>query len=113
MDSNPQAKTTDPGLFELCAWSLRYAVRRKWRMGAVLATMLFNTVLELVKPWPMVFLIDYVLQDKERPALLNRFLEWLPAAQTTTNLIGWSVAATILIFLLGWAVELANAYMNI
>ena len=79
----------------------------------MVATILFNTVLEVIKPWPMVFLIDYVLQGKERPAALNRFLDWLPGAQTTGNFIAWSVGATIVIFLLGWAVELANAYMNI
>ena len=83
-----QPKTADPGAIELCLWSLRYAVRRKWRMTAVLATMLFNTGLEVVKPWPMVFLIDYVLQGKEKPAELSRLLEWLPGAATTGQLIG-------------------------
>src|SRR6266478_7716251 len=95
-------KMSDPGLFELCAWSMGYALRRKWRMAAVLGTMLFNTGLEVIKPWPMVFLIDYVLQDKEKPYALSRFLDWLPGLHTSGNLIAWSVAATILIFLLGW-----------
>src|SRR6266403_146872 len=113
MESHNQPKTSEPGVIELCLWSLRYAVRRKWRMATVLGTMLFNTGLEVIKPWPMVFLIDYVLQDKERPYALSRFLDWLPGLHTSGNLIAWSVAATILIFLLGWAVELANGYMNV
>ena len=88
-------------------------MRRKGRLVAVLGTILFNTGLEVIKPWPMVFLIDYVLQDKQRPTALSRFLDWLPGAHTMGNFVAWSVAATILIFLLGWAVELANAYLNI
>src|SRR5439155_10763500 len=76
-------------------------------------TILFNTVLEVLKPWPMVFLIDYVLQGKERPALLSGFLERLPGTETTNQLIAWCVVATVVIFLLGWAVELVTAYTNI
>jgi len=110
-DSHSESK--DLGLFELCGWSLGYAIRRKWRMALVILTILFNTALEVIKPWPMVFLIDYVLSNKERPALLSHFLEGLPRGASTGNLIGWSVAATILIFLLGWAVELVVAYTNI
>jgi ATP-binding cassette subfamily B protein/subfamily B ATP-binding cassette protein MsbA len=111
--NNDNSKTNELGLFELCSWSLGYAIRRKWRMAVVLATIVFNTGLEVIKPWPMVFLIDYVLRDKEKPALLNRFLEALPGGTSTSSLIGWCVAATILIFLLGWAVELVTAYTNI
>src|SRR5438552_16632684 len=113
MDSNPQAKSPEPGILELCLWSLGYAIRRKWRMAAVVGTILFNTALEVIKPWPMVFLIDYVLQDKTKPALLSRFLDWLPGAHTTASFIGWSVTATIFIFLLGWAVEVTNNFLNI
>jgi len=41
----------------------------------------------------------------DRTGLLQR--------QQRMRVIGWSVAATVVIFLLGWAVGLANAYANI
>ncbi|MDB6067803.1 MAG: transporter related [Pedosphaera sp.] len=103
----------NPGYLHLCAWSLGYAFRRRWQGMGVAATMLFRTGLDVLKPWPMVFLVDYVLQNKERPATLNRLIDWLPGAGTAADLIAWSVAATVVIFLLGWALELANAYLSI
>ena len=85
MEDQAKPKTSDPGVVQLCLWSLRYAIRRKWRMAAVLGTMLFNTGLEVIKPWPMVILIDYVLKGLERPPALNRVLEWLPGARPSIS----------------------------
>ena len=113
MRSTASDKTRAPGIVALCVWSLSYALRRPWRLAAVLAIILVNTGLEVVKPWPMVFLIDYILKGKEKPPALARLLEWLPGTGTTEQLIGWSVGATVLIFLLSWAMGLANAYLNI
>jgi ATP-binding cassette subfamily B protein/subfamily B ATP-binding cassette protein MsbA len=113
MPANHPNKASEPGIIQLCLWSLGYAVRRRWRLALVLVTMVVNTGLEVIKPWPMVFLIDYVLRGKEKSAGLVRLLQWLPGSPTPDYLIGWSVAATILIFLLSWSVDLANAYLNI
>ncbi|MBI3853893.1 MAG: ABC transporter ATP-binding protein [Verrucomicrobia bacterium] len=90
-----------------------YALRRWTPLVAVIGSLLLKVGLDVLKPWPMVFLIDYVLQGKVMPPGLAGFVESLPGAATPFNLIGWSVAATVLIFLLSWAVGLATAYGNI
>src|SRR5215813_4403679 len=100
-------------LFELSHWLAHYALRRWTALLCVAATMLLKIGLDLLKPWPMVFLVDFVLQGKVSSALFPRIAETLPGGSSPLNLIGWSVAATVLIFLLGWAVGLANAYANI
>jgi len=97
----------------LSFWALGYAFRRGLALVSVVATMLLKTGIELLKPWPMVFLIDYVLQQKAAPQAVKVFIDWLPGTPTTSNLILWSVTATFVIFLLGWVIEMADAYANI
>ncbi|HEY5345716.1 MAG TPA: ABC transporter ATP-binding protein, partial [Verrucomicrobiae bacterium] len=101
------------GMFGLCQWALRYAARRRLPLAAVIATMLLNVGLNVLKPLPMVFLVDHVLQTKPMPPWMSRLVELLPGAPTTEHLIGWSVVATVLFFLFSWAIGLANAFANI
>jgi ATP-binding cassette subfamily B protein len=97
----------------LCGWALRYAFRRGGPLLGVSASLLGRVGLDVLKPWPMVFLIDYVLRGQTQPPLVAQFVEALPGAATPLNLVGWSVAATVLMFLLSWLAGLATAYSNI
>jgi ABC-type multidrug transport system fused ATPase/permease subunit len=103
---------SDPGLLGLCHWALGYAWRRGLALMAVTLTLLLKIGLDLLKPWPMVFLVDYVLQGKTTPLAL-RVADALPGSPTPGALIFWSVAATVVLFVLGWTASLANAYANI
>ena len=105
--------TPDLSLTRLCRWVLRYALRRRLPLLAVVLTMLFQVGLAVLKPWPLKFLLDHVLGTNPMPAALRQLVDLLPGAHSPTNLIGWSVGATVLIFLLGWAVSLANEYAGI
>jgi ATP-binding cassette subfamily B protein len=107
------AKPVSSSMPGLCLWATRYAFRRWIALASVLGTMLLRTAIDLLKPWPMVFLVDHVLQNKATPPTLQKVIDWLPGAGTTNNLILWSVAATIIIFLLGWLAQVADAYTNI
>jgi ATP-binding cassette subfamily B protein/subfamily B ATP-binding cassette protein MsbA len=97
----------------LCGWCLRYAAGRSTALAAVIATMILKVALDVLKPWPMLFLIDYVLGKKIMPATLARLVTFLPGSGTPQALIGWAVLATVLIFLFSWALGLANTYANI
>src|SRR6185369_6213667 len=57
--------------------------------------------------------IDYVLRGQTMPPLVARLAEALPGAPTPSNLIGWSVGGTVLVFLLSWLVGVAASYGNI
>ncbi|MEO5802697.1 MAG: ABC transporter ATP-binding protein [Verrucomicrobiota bacterium] len=103
----------DVSMSRLCRWVMSYAFKRWPQLSAVLGAMLLKTGLDVLKPWPMVFLVDYVLQTKVMPPWISRFVESLPGAHSQTALIGWSVSATVLVFLLSWALGLATAYANI
>jgi len=97
----------------LCVWAAGYAFRRRWPLFGVSGSLLLSVVFNVLKPWPMVFLIDYVLLGREMPPLLERFVEALPGPATPSALIGWSVAGTVIVFLLSWVAGLAATYSNI
>src|SRR6185369_7628372 len=104
---------TESNTLRLSRWLARYASRRWLELIIVLATMVFKIGLDVLKPWPMIFLVDYVLQGKITSPLFPRLVVLLPGAHTPENLVAWAVGATLLIFLLSWSVGLANAYANI
>jgi ATP-binding cassette, subfamily B, bacterial len=97
----------------LCLWALRYAVRRTGPLAVSLSTMLMKAGLDVLKPWPMVFLIDYVLRQKSMPEWIARIVQTLPGDHSAPQLVGWAVLTTVILFLLGWAVNVATAYANI
>lgn len=90
-----------------------YALRRGWPLLGVGGSLLFRVGLDVLKPWPMVFLIDYVLRGKTPPPWASRLVDSLPGAATPANLVGWAVTATVVVFLLSWLAGLAAAYSNI
>jgi ATP-binding cassette subfamily B protein/subfamily B ATP-binding cassette protein MsbA len=106
-------RTPDLSIPRLCRWVLHYAIRRGGPLAAVALTMLLKVGLDVLKPWPMAFLIDHVLKEIPMPAWLESLVKMLPGPHTPNWLIGWSVLATVLLFLLSWAIGLANAYANI
>jgi ATP-binding cassette subfamily B protein/subfamily B ATP-binding cassette protein MsbA len=102
-----------PGAGRIIAWLGRYAFRRWGGLLAVMAAMLGKIGLDLLKPWPMKVLVDYGLTARELPPALAAFAMLLPAADTPRGLIGWSVAATVLLFLCAWILGVATSYANI
>lgn len=107
------ASLPSPTLLQLCRWVLSYAARRTLPLATVAVTLLVKIGLDVMKPWPMLVLVDYALGGKTMPAWLTHFTQSLPGGGSTQGLIGWSILATVVIFLLGWTAGLANAYANI
>jgi ATP-binding cassette subfamily B protein len=110
---SPEEPKPDLSIVRLCRWVMRYAAGQRGALMAVLLSMLLKVGLDLLTPWPMVFLVDHVLQKKVMPGWLAALVKVLPGPHTLPWLLGWSVTATVLFFLLGWSVGLLNAYANI
>jgi ATP-binding cassette subfamily B protein/subfamily B ATP-binding cassette protein MsbA len=94
----------------LCLWALGCALRRRGALAAALAAMLLKIGLDVLKPWPLKFLVDHVLS--EHPREPSRVAAWLPAL-LPQDLIPCCVAATVILFLLGWVLDQALAYANL
>jgi ATP-binding cassette subfamily B protein/subfamily B ATP-binding cassette protein MsbA len=88
---------------------LRYA-KPHWRGLVVLvATMLANIGLDLLRPWPLKLVIDNVLGDERIPGILRS----LPGVDGPHGLLLWVAIATVLIFLLGTATQMAYTYCSL
>ena len=101
------------GIVPLCFWALRYALRRKAGLAAVLATMLVKVGLDALKPWPMKLLVDHVLKGEPMAPGLAATVGRLPGAGGPQALLAWCVAATAALFLLAWALELAASFASL
>jgi ATP-binding cassette subfamily B protein/subfamily B ATP-binding cassette protein MsbA len=97
----------------LCLWAVGYALRRRGALCAVLATTLLKIGLDALRPWPMKLLVDHALGGKPMNEGVARWAAALPGAATPEDLVGWCVAATVVLFLLGWALGLASANASI
>ena len=107
---NPSQDITLP---RLSAWAMRYAFRRGWALTGVAGSLLLRVGLDILKPWPMVLLIDYVLKGKTMPNFVERFVSGLPGSETKSALVGWAVAGTAVVFLLSWFAGLLATYSSI
>ncbi len=88
---------------------LRYA-KPEWRgLLVLIATMLANIALDLLRPWPIKLVVDNVLGDAGLPHVLRS----LPGVNGRHGLLVWVVVATLLIFLLGTVTNMAYTYFSL
>jgi ATP-binding cassette subfamily B protein/subfamily B ATP-binding cassette protein MsbA len=98
---------------QLLEWTWAYARRFPLQLASVLSMMGMSILLSLVKPWPMVFLIDYVLRGQSMPPWLAGFFGLLTGSHSQLNYLGWTVAAIFLIFFLDWACGIGTKYADV
>src|SRR5687768_13950355 len=97
------AKNRNLGLLQVSRWSLGRAMRRWPELSLVSCLSILKIGFDLLKPWPMVFLLDSVLKKEPMGPLAQRIFNLFPGEPSTSQLIGGAVLATILIFLASWA----------
>src|SRR5690349_8007393 len=97
-------------VLSLCRWSLASAVRFPGALALTCVTLVVNVGLNVLRPWPTAFFVDYVLRGQTMPPAMAGIVEGLLGPQTPLSLLNWVVASTFALFLLGWAVGLANGY---
>jgi ATP-binding cassette subfamily B protein/subfamily B ATP-binding cassette protein MsbA len=97
----------------LCLWAVRRALPRWPALGAVLAVMLLKIGLDVLKPWPLKFLVDHVLYGRDLPESVGGVLGRLGGPWTPEDLLAWCVGATVVLFLLGWAAGLGASLANL
>jgi ATP-binding cassette, subfamily B, bacterial len=88
---------------------LRYA-RPHWRgfTGMLLAA-LSGVAINLARPWPLKLLIDNVINGKRIP----HWLSFLPGADGRHGLLGWVVAAEVVLFLAGTVASMTTSYASL
>ncbi|CAA9578747.1 Efflux ABC transporter, permease/ATP-binding protein [uncultured Synechococcales cyanobacterium] len=83
-----------------------------WRgLTFVMLLMLVNVGLNVLKPWPLKLIIDYVL-GKQSFSGGDVWLKTLPGGESSSQLLGWLVGATIILFLASEGVRLIQEYVG-
>nr|MBA3748357.1 ABC transporter ATP-binding protein [Solirubrobacterales bacterium] len=97
------------GSFRRQARLLRYA-RPHWRgLSILVAVMLANVALDLLRPWPIKLVVDNVLGEEAIPGVLRG----LPGVDDKHGLLLWVAIATVLIFLLGTVTNVIYTYCSL
>ena len=88
---------------------LRYA-KPHWRgLLILMATMLANIALDLLRPWPIKLVVDNVLGSEATPGVVT----WLPGVDDKHGLLLWVAIGTVLIFLLGTLTNVIYTYCSL
>jgi ATP-binding cassette subfamily B protein len=70
-------------------------------LALALLLALLTGVLELLRPWTVKVVVDYVLGDQPMPAALDAAFVALPGPATRGALLAWTIAAAVLLVLVG------------
>jgi ATP-binding cassette subfamily B protein len=89
----------------------RYALPHGRGLLLVLLFMLVGIGLDVLKPWPLKLIVDYVLKDLPLPAAVSS-IKALPGGTSSLGLLGWLCAATVFLFLASEVVDLAHKYVQ-
>jgi ATP-binding cassette subfamily B protein/subfamily B ATP-binding cassette protein MsbA len=91
---------------------LRYA-RPHWRTILILiATMVVEIGLDLLKPWPLKLVIDNVLGHQSHPTP-HIITGLLPGSSSPHGLLAWAAGGTVAIFVLATATKTLHSYFSL
>ena len=95
-------------------WRLLRYVWPQWRaLTVVLFTMALAVGLEVLRPWPVKFLVDHVLGQQVLPEPIRSMVAVLPGAEGAKGLLLWVAISTVLIFLLGALLSMASTVASV
>jgi ATP-binding cassette subfamily B protein/subfamily B ATP-binding cassette protein MsbA len=90
------------------AWRYCRPYRGRWAVAGTMT--LLATVLAMLQPWPIQFVIDYVLGGKLMPAWVERCIAVAPGASDPIGLAAYAAAAGLLCYLVSAAVDVKLTY---
>ena len=96
------------------AWWIRlsrYAIPQSKGLALLAALMLAAIGIDLLKPWPMKFIVDNVLRGAPLPATAG-WMAQLPGGGTPSALLAWLALATLLIFLAAQGLRMLQNYVQ-
>ncbi len=95
-------------------WWLRLAhyALAHWRgLTFVMLLMLINVGLNVLKPWPLKLIVDYVLSNQTLPDTFV-WLKTKPFGESPSSLLSWLTGATITLFLASEGLRIVQEYVG-
>jgi ATP-binding cassette subfamily B protein/subfamily B ATP-binding cassette protein MsbA len=96
-------------------WWMRltpYALPYRRELSLLLLLLLAGVGLNVLKPWPLKLIVDYVLTDQPLPGAVA-WLKALPGGESTNLLLSWLAGGTIALFLTSEAVRITQKYLEV
>ncbi|MEP6962226.1 MAG: ABC transporter ATP-binding protein, partial [Acidobacteriota bacterium] len=97
------------------SWAWRLLGRARPQAGSLSGLLLLYLAgagINLLKPWPLKMIVDYVLPGKPLPTGVG-WLAVLPGAGSPLGLLAWLTFSTLMVFLLGWVTSVIANYVQI
>jgi ATP-binding cassette, subfamily B, bacterial len=101
------------GMMAIARWAAPFALRRWKGLLLVLAVMLLRVGFDVLRPWPMKVIVDYVLGDKVMSGFLARGFAVFSAVPSPQLIVLLCIAATVVFYLAGWGMGLVTTMANI
>jgi len=89
---------------------LRYPMRQRRRIGAIVGLTILMSLLAALQPWPLKVVLDYAVGDAPIPGVLRSLLDALGVAATAGALLVVAALASLAIFALTSAVDASLAW---
>jgi ATP-binding cassette subfamily B protein len=102
-----------PGVLKICWTFVRLSFRRWRALLGVVVTLIAESALNIVKPWPLAILVDNVLGGHALTGWKHGVFDALPGGLSHSALLNWVVIASLLVFALDWAVTLLGDYSRL
>jgi ABC-type multidrug transport system fused ATPase/permease subunit len=90
---------------------LRRAPAYAGPLAVISALSLAGIGFNLLRPWPLKIIVDYVLPGRELPSSLQ-WVNGLPGSGSQPAALAWMTVSTVLVFLLGWMNTLVTRYLQ-
>ena len=93
-------------------WRMASVLRPHWpRMAAALGAVVFETLADVLEPWPVAIVVDHVLGGKPLPHQLRPVVErWF--GTNTAALLEFALAAVIVIAIVGGLASYVQKYLT-
>jgi ATP-binding cassette, subfamily B, bacterial len=90
----------------------QYAYPQLLGISVFFSLMLVEAALNVLKPWPLKLIVDYVLKGQPLPGKLSFLNQW-PGGESGLGLLAWLSAATVMIFLVHQSVKSLQEYVRV
>lgn len=92
---------------------LRYAIPYWWQLLLALLLSVVGVLIELARPWPVKFVVDYVLSNRPMPYPLTLAFVILPGFNSRQGALAWAVVVAIFVVLSAAIVSLGAMFVTI
>ncbi len=90
---------------------LRFARPYRGRFAAVLMFLFLGVLLNILAPWPLKLIVDYVITDQPLPDAVF-WLTAMPGGGSSSALLAWLALGTLMIFVSRQVVAILKAYIQ-